>query len=80
MTRPGRVARAAATGDELTTLEAVRDKLASVMDEAPGYVLPRAASQLSKVLKRIEEIRPVEKESLADALADRRAKREQTNA
>ena len=81
MTRQGPVSRAAATGDQLATLEAMRGRLAEVLDDCPPYVSPRIASQLVSVLKRIGELETAAaKPTLSDALAERRAKRERRDA
>ena len=62
---------AAATDDEVATLKAMRDKLAAAMDEADPAVVAQIAGRLEAVLKRIGELCPTRKETLADVL-DRR--------
>lgn len=64
--------RAAQTGDEVATLEAMRDSLAAAMDVAEPAVIAQVAGRLEAVLKRISELRPVRKETLDDVLAQRR--------
>lgn len=63
---------AAATNDELTTLRAMRDKLASDMDEAPPAVVAQISGRLEAVLKRITELGGAGEATLDDALAERR--------
>ena len=70
------VADVAASGDERATLEAVRDRLARAMDEAPDAVVAQVAGRLQHVLARLAELGAPEKESLTDVLAERRAARE----
>jgi hypothetical protein len=53
------VVDAAQTGDELQTLEAMRDRLAALRDSDPApYVMAQASGRLMDVLERIAEIRP----------------------
>jgi hypothetical protein len=53
------VVDAAQTGDELQTLEAMRDRLAALLDSDPApYVMAQASGRLMDVLERIAEIRP----------------------
>jgi len=66
------IQEAAQSGDEVATLEAMRDKLASSMDEAEPAVVAQIARRLEAVLKRIGELRPSGKETLDDVLAARR--------
>lgn len=67
---------AARSGDQLATLEAMRDSLAVAMDAAEPAVIAQVAGRLEAVLKRISELRPARKETLDDVLAQRRAARE----
>lgn len=69
------VADAAATGDELETLNAMRDRLAEVMDVAPPYVVGPISGRLVTVLGRIAELSAEPQATLADVLAERRANR-----
>jgi hypothetical protein len=68
---------AAQSGDEAAALEAMRDSLAAAMDEADPAVVAQIAGRLESVLKRLGEVRPAKKVTLDDALAARRASREQ---
>ncbi len=69
------VLRAAQTGDEVATLEALRDLLAETLDGAPVNVVGNLAPQLAAVLKRLAELKPSGKVTLSDALAERREAR-----
>lgn len=69
------VAAAAATGDRLATLVAMRDKLAADLDEAPPTVVAQIAGRLSAVLVEIEGLNDPRKVSSLDDLAARRADR-----
>jgi len=73
---PASVAAAASGGDELVTLQAMRDLLAASMDQAPATVVAQIAARLESVLARISELKPAGKETLNDVLAERRADRE----
>jgi hypothetical protein len=66
------IAATAATGDELATLRAMRDKLAADMDEAPPAVVAQISGRLEAVLKRITELGGAGEVTLDDALAERR--------
>lgn len=69
------IADVAATGDELATLRAMRDKLAADMDEAPPAVVAQISGRLEAVLKRITELGGAGEVTLDDALAERRRMR-----
>ena len=71
----GTITEAAAGGDELETLQAMRDSLAAAMDDAPATVVAQISGRLEAVLKRISELGPAKRETLDDALAQRRANR-----
>jgi hypothetical protein len=66
------IADAAATGDEIATLRAMRDKLAADMDEAPPAVVAQISGRLEAVLKRITELGGAGETTLDDVLAERR--------
>ena len=66
------IADTAATGDELATLRAMRDKLAADMDVAPPAVVAQISGRLEAVLKRITELGGAGEATLDDVLADRR--------
>ena len=66
------IAATAATGDELATLRAMRDKLAADMDEAPPAVVAQISGRLEAVLKRITELGGAQEATLDDVLAERR--------
>lgn len=70
-----KIHKAAQTGDELATLEAMRDTLAAAMDQAEPAVIAQVAGRLEAVLKRIGELRPARKETLDDVLAAKREAR-----
>jgi hypothetical protein len=72
--------QAAQSGDEVATLEAMRDSLAAAMDMAEPAVIAQVAGRLEAVLKRITELRPARKETLDDVLAQRRAAKHPTRA
>lgn len=73
---PESVVEAAAGGDELASLEALRDRLAVAIDGAAPGVLPGLSSQFAAVVKRITELRPsTEKVTLSDELERRRQER-----
>jgi len=69
------IAEVAASGDELATLRAMRDKLAVDMDDAPPAVVAQIAGRLEAVLRRITELGGSGEVTLADALAERRKQR-----
>ena len=69
------IADAAAGGDRRKTLEAIRDKLARDMDDAPPAVSAQLAGQLVKVLAELAELGNPEKVSALDELANRRKDR-----
>ena len=71
--RPPDISTAAATGDRLVTLEAMRRRLALALDEASHSVVAQLTSQMSAVLLQIEDAKPAGKATLTDALAERRA-------
>jgi hypothetical protein len=66
---------AAQSGDEIEALEATRDKLAELLDDAVGGTAAGLANQLQAVLRRLSELRPSGKVTIDDALAQRRAAR-----
>ena len=66
------IAATAATGDELATLKAMRDKLAADMDEAPPAVVAQISGRLEAVLKRITDLGGAGEATLDDVLAERR--------
>lgn len=65
---------AALTGDRRLTLEAMRDKLARDMDDAPPSVVAQIAGRLSAILEELDDIGAA-KGSVSDDLAKRRADR-----
>lgn len=69
------VLEAAQSGDEVATLEALRDKLAAMLDEAPATVAANISGQIVKVLERLSDLTPSGKVTLSDALAERRVAR-----
>jgi hypothetical protein len=69
------IAEAAATGDRRKTLEAMRDKLARDMDEAPAAVVAQIAGRLSAILTELDEMPDTEKRSTLDELVARRQNR-----
>jgi hypothetical protein len=69
------VLEAAQTGDEIATLEAMRDRLAAAMDEATTGAIGQTAAQLAAVLRRLADLRPAGRVTIDDALAERRAAR-----
>lgn len=71
------VAAAAASGDRLRTLRAMRDVLAQAMDEAPAAVVAQVAARLQSVVAEIEAVeRQQPQRSVVDELRRRRAERE----
>ena len=69
------IAEAAATGDRRKTLEAMRDKLARDMDDAPAAVVAQIAGRLSAILAELDEMPDTEKRSTLDELVARRQNR-----
>lgn len=69
-----KIAAAAAKGDQRKTLEAMRDKLARDMDEAPPAVVAQIAGRLAAILADLANL-PVKEMSKSDDLAKRRADR-----
>ena len=69
------IAETAATGDRRKTLEAMRDKLARDMDDAPPAVVAQIAGRLSAVMVELAELGNPEKVSTLDELADKRKNR-----
>lgn len=69
------IAEAAATGDRRKTLEAMRDKLARDMDDAPAAVVAQIAGRLSAILTELDEMPDTEKRSTLDELVARRQNR-----
>jgi hypothetical protein len=64
----------ARTGDRRKTLEAMRDKLADDMDQAPPAVVAQIAARLQSVLDDLEKLGD-QKVSVLDELANRRTDR-----
>jgi hypothetical protein len=71
----GKIAEAASTGSRRTTLEAMREKLAVDMDEAPPAVVAQIAGRLSAVLAEIESLPEEGEVSKFDEIANRRTAR-----
>ena len=69
------VLEAAQSGDEVATLEAVRDRLALMLDDAPATVAANISGQIVKVLQRLSDLKPSGKVTLIDALAGQRVAR-----
>lgn len=69
------IADVAATGDRRRTLEAMRDKLARDMDEAPPTVTAQLAGRLSAVMLELAELGDPRKVSTLDELANKRKDR-----
>lgn len=65
----------AATGDRRATLEAMRDKLAADMDDAPPAVVAQIAGRLAAVLADIAELPDSSSRSALDELEQRRKDR-----
>ena len=65
----------ALTGDRRRTLEAMRDKLARDMDDAPPAVVAQIAGRLAAVLAEIDGLPKSEAVSAFDELARRREDR-----
>jgi len=78
--KPSTVEAAAKSGDERSTLEAMRDALAAALDAADPAVKAQLSGQLVKVLERLASL-PSKQESTVDKLRDdlaaRRAKARQ---
>ena len=64
--------QAACSDNELTTLRAMRDKLAADMDAAEPGVVAQIAGRLEAILKRITELGGAQEATLDDVLAERR--------
>jgi len=69
------VVQAAAGGDRLEALRAVRDRLADELDQAQGRDVAPIARELRAVLDALESAEPVKGGSRFDELAARRAGR-----
>lgn len=69
------IAAAAATNDRRATLVAMRDKLATDMDEAPPAVVAQIAARLQSVLAELDSIAVTGDIDLADELKQRRLDR-----
>ena len=67
--------KAAATGDRVKALTALRDHLAGRMLEADDRSVSAIAKQLSDVLRDLEALAPPKVKSAVDDLAKQRAKR-----
>jgi len=74
MPRSESISAAAQTGDRRRTLEAMRDKLAADMDEAPPAVVAQIAGRLAAILAELEGM-ATGKVSTLDELASRRSDR-----
>lgn len=68
------ISEAAGTNDRRATLEAMRDKLARDMDDAPAAVVAQIAGRLSAILAELDGIGPMEVSTL-DELESRRKDR-----
>lgn len=71
----GEIGEAAASGDRRAALEAMRDKLARDMDDAPAAVVAQIAGRLQAVLADLEALPPAKQRSQLDELAKRRKER-----
>jgi hypothetical protein len=69
------IADAAVTGDRRLTLEAMRDKLARDMDDAPPAVVAQIAGRLAAILAELDALPKSEVVSPFDELARRREDR-----
>jgi hypothetical protein len=69
------IADAAATGDRRRTLEAMRNKLAVDMDEAPPAVVAQIAGRLSAILAELDDLGTPGRTSALDELEKRRQDR-----
>jgi hypothetical protein len=69
------ISDAAATGDRRATLVAMRDKLATDMDDAAPAVVAQVAARLQSVLAELDGLAVVGEMDLADQLAQRRLDR-----
>jgi hypothetical protein len=74
------ISEAAVTGDRRKTLEAMRDKLARDMDEAPPAVVAQIAGRLSAILAELDGMAKPGKVSTLDELDKRRQDRIATTA
>ena len=72
---PVTIVAAARSGDRRATLEAMRDKLAADMDNAPPAVVAQIAGRLAAILVELDELGPAKKVSALDELANRRKDR-----
>lgn len=66
---------AVGTGDLRSSLEAIRDKLATELEDAPARECAPLARQLTDVLVKLAAL-PAEEKSALDDLAERRATRQ----
>jgi Na+(H+)/acetate symporter ActP len=69
------IAAAASTGDRRAALEAMRDKLARDMDDAPPAVVAQIAGRLAAILAEIDGLAVTGERDLADELKQRRLNR-----
>ena len=76
---PATIAATAKTGNRRATLEAMRDKLARDMDEAPANVVAQIAGRLSAVLEEIDSLVNPKARSTLDELEAKRASRLSTS-
>ena len=75
------IADAAASGDRLAALRALRDRLATEIDDCDSpRDLAALALRLTDVLTQIDAVPNTEQVSAADELADRRARRRSNSA
>lgn len=69
------ISDAASSGDRKRTLEAMRDKLARDMDEAPPAVVAQIAGRLAAILAELDDLGGAGEVSAFDELAKRRSHR-----
>jgi hypothetical protein len=69
------LAEVAASGDRRATLEALRTKLASEIENATGRDVASLSKELTSVMRELEAIPTGREESAVDDLAARRAQR-----
>lgn len=73
------VEQVARAGDRRRTLEALRDRLARDLDEAPATVSAQLASQLRETLRELDALPIAEEASAVDEIAARRKARRATS-
>ncbi len=69
------IAAAASSGDRRLALEAMRDKLARDMDDAPPAVVAQIAGRLQAILAELDGLAVTGERDLADELKQRRLDR-----